>query len=84
MFLPELFHLLKVTMLFTDRNSRRIEELDDEGWIYMMCRFSWMSQATRMLLTELNEAKISPFGGRLIALRLSKLRFYCGKSVTFI
>jgi len=33
MFLPESFHLLQVIKLFTDRNSRRIEDLDCEGWI---------------------------------------------------
>jgi hypothetical protein len=31
--LQELFHLLKVINFFTDRNSRRIQYLDDEGWI---------------------------------------------------
>jgi hypothetical protein len=33
-FLPKLFHFLKVIMLFMDKNSRRIGKLDDEGWVY--------------------------------------------------
>jgi len=33
MFLPELFNLSQVIKLFTDRNSRTIEDMGYEGWI---------------------------------------------------
>jgi len=43
-----------------------------------------MSETTRILLTELYDAKISLFGARPIALRPTKLRLDCGKSIKFI
>jgi hypothetical protein len=76
--LQRFFDLLKEIKLFVEKNNKRIEELDDEGWISDVA-FSVDVTGHLNTLKKSYKAKISSLQTCLTASRLSKLSFSCGK-----